>query len=158
FCIYRVASDMQRFPVTRQRTITLHLMGPEAISTYYTFDTIAETEDHPTVDEILDKFEQHFGAPASETYQRHLFFTTKQAGGQRFDDFATSLKKIREFCNFEQLNDSITRDAIVLGVRDTELKKRLLRTANLTLEACIDTARAHEKAEDQIVMMINIEL
>ncbi len=42
------------------------------------------------------------------------------------------------------------RDRIVIGVRDSALRARLLREKDLTLEKCIDTCRASEMTTQQL--------
>ena len=60
------------------------------------------------------------------TFLRHKFFTHRQVEGQLFDEFVTSLQKLSADCEFGDLNSSLIRDIIAVGVTSTQLRKCML--------------------------------
>ncbi len=55
---------------------------------------------------------------------------------------------------FADLTDSLIRDRIVCGIKDNNVRARLLREADLTLEKAIDTCRANEITSNQMKMLV----
>ena len=65
---------------------------------------------------------------------RHKFFTHRQVEGRSFDEFDTSLRKLSVDCEFGDLNSSLIRDIIVVGVTSYRLREHILREPSLSLE------------------------
>jgi hypothetical protein len=53
-------------------------------------------------------------------------------------------------CSFDHLEKSLIKDRLVLGVGDSGLKERLLRTQDLDLQKAYDICRAAESSRQQI--------
>ena len=52
---------------------------------------------------------------------------------------------LAQSCNFcNCLHDSLIRDRIVLGIKDSRARKRLLQQQQLTLQRCVDICKASE--------------
>jgi hypothetical protein len=64
-----------------------------------------------------------------------------QSSEETIDSYVTDLKHKAKDCEFGDLTDSLIRDRIVCGIRDDNVRARLLREADLTLEKAIDTCR-----------------
>ena len=73
-----------------------------------------------------------------------------QHDGETVDGFVTSLKTLADTCEFGELKDSLIRDRIILGIRDTGLKQRLLRDPELTLDKAVTLIRAATTASEQV--------
>lgn len=71
-----------------------------------------------------------------------MFFMRSQSSEETIDTYVTDLKHKAKDCEFGDLTDSLIRDIIVCGMRDDNVRARLLREADLTLEKEIDTRRA----------------
>ncbi|GBN97669.1 hypothetical protein AVEN_89840-1 [Araneus ventricosus] len=56
-------------------------------------------------------------------------------------------------CEFDEQENGLIRDHIVLGIRDSGLKESLLRESGLGFENAIETVRAAETSRDQIRSM-----
>ena len=56
-------------------------------------------------------------------------------------------------CNFGALESSLIRDRLVVGIRDDNLRKRLLQVAKLTLKGAIDICSSHETTGLQLKAM-----
>ena len=72
-------------------------------------------------------------------------FFCKQSEGWCFDDFVTELKKLSKECEFSNLQNSLIRDMIVIGVTDNHLKWRLPLESDLALDSALQLGHAYEE-------------
>ena len=73
------------------------------------------------------------------------FNSRDQKEGESIDAYVGALRTLAQKCNFcTCLHDSLIRDRIVLGVRESETRKRLLRQTKLTLHKCIEIVKSDE--------------
>ena len=126
----------------------LHVAGPEAIKIYNTFEYIEE-EDREDVNTLLNKFDEHFLPQKNLSYERHIFHTRVQQPGETIDEFVTDLKRKAATCDFEQLQDSLIKDRIIIGIKDVSLRTKLLEKRDLTLQQTIDVCRSAEVTNTQ---------
>ena len=107
-------------------------------------------EDH-TVDHIFEAFDNHFIGTTNETYGRYVCNKRDQKADESVEDYVATLRILATTCNFcECMGDSLLRDRIVLGIRDSSTRKRLLQEGDLTLKACIVMCRAAEATSQQL--------
>ena len=76
----------------------------------------------------------------------------KQRLEETLDDFLHSLKLLSKDCNFQNVSaneyrDQAIRDAIISGLLDPNIRKRLLENRNLDLQSTSDQARPMELAK-----------
>ena len=147
FDLYMEATALDTKPEARRIAVFLHTIGEEALEKYNTFNLSAD--DKKKFDAVAAAFENYCTPKANETVERHVFFTRVQQSGENFTNYLTDLKKLSATCGFGALQDSLIKDRIVCGMRDTELRNRLLREDDLNLEKCIKICRAVELAEIQ---------
>jgi len=100
--------------------------------------------------DIIKKFEEYCTSRKNIIYIKHAFFSIKQKDGQLFSDFVTSIKKQAMDCEFNELKDSLVRDVIVLGVKDSRLRERMLRESNLSLEKAIRLRHSAEETTKHV--------
>ena len=95
------------------------------------------------------------------------FYSRKQQPGEQFDSFYTSLKEIRNCCDFvstqmcstchgqtcqsfltqlTQLSQEVMRDRLVVGMNSKKTRHKLLATPDLTLQKAVEVCRAEEAA------------
>ena len=72
-------------------------------------------------------------------------FSRRQSEGQCFDNFVTKLKKLSKKCEFSDLQNSLIRDMIVIGITDNHLRQRLLREPDLT--SALKLGHAYEETK-----------
>ncbi|GFN74652.1 Pol polyprotein [Plakobranchus ocellatus] len=152
FQLYLEASELNKKPKKQQKAILLHIIGPDALELFNTF-TFSEEEDIDDIRVIMQKFEEHCKPKRNLIYDRHQFLTKQQQEGESFDQFVTELKRLSADCEFRELKDSLIRDRIVCGIRSAQLKERMLRDSDLTLDKAITLGRAEEKAKQQLAEM-----
>ena len=72
------------------------------------------------------------------------------------DLYVTALRKLANTCNFGTIENSLIRDRLV-GIRDNQIRKRLLQVSKLTLKYAIDISRSHETTSLQLKAMTQEE-
>ena len=126
----------------------LHTIGDNALKIYNGF-TFPNGE-NITVADIIAKFDTFAVGETNETYERFLFNNRNQLDCESFETFLAAIRSLVKTCNYcENCIDSILRDRIVLGIRDTTTQTALLKERNFTLQTCIDTCKAAENAVAQ---------
>ena len=90
-------------------------------------------------------------------YERYVFHTRVQGEGETIHSFTTDLRLKSQSCEFGSLQDSVIRDRVVVGIRDSKIKERLLRDSELTLERAIDICKANEAAQAQMKVLTGAE-
>ena len=98
-----------------------------------------------TLSKIVEKFDEFAIGEVNETYERN------QGQDESIDAYVACLRSLAQTCGFcECLADSLLRDRIVLGVKNNNLRKRLLQERKLDLKKCIDICRSSEAASSQL--------
>ncbi|KAJ3634375.1 hypothetical protein MTP99_011256 [Tenebrio molitor] len=69
------------------------------------------------------------------------------------DEYVTQLKQLSEHCEFGTLSESLIKDRLVLGIRDKNVKDRLLRTKNLDLVKAVEICKAAEITNKQMEIL-----
>ncbi len=115
-------------------------MSMEALKLYNQLD-LPET---PTLKDIIEKMDAQLISEINETYERYCFNMRSQHPDEPFDTFVADLKELAKTCNFKDLNDSLIRDRIVMGIHNKETRKQLLAVKKLTLADSIDMCKAAE--------------
>ena len=98
-------------------------------------------EEKKTYDTVVAKFQGHFVKKRNVIFERAKFNQCKQEEGESVDNFVTALYCLSEHCQYGGLRDEMTRDRIVVGLRDSSLSEKLQLEAHLTLEKAITSAR-----------------
>ncbi|XP_060070555.1 uncharacterized protein K02A2.6-like [Ylistrum balloti] len=125
-----------------------YILGSEGREIYKTLKWDVD-EKEITVNIALEKFENYCKPKKNETVERFKFNVRKQ-GDETTDKFITDIKTLSKSCNFGELCDSLIRDKIVCGIRDTQLRERLLRTADLTLDKAEALCRTSEITKQSV--------
>lgn len=129
----------------------LHVAGEEAIKVNNTFVFRDDEKDKIAV--LKKKFQDYCEPRKNLTYLRHMFFTRAQGPTETIDAFVTELKSKAKDCEFGDLHDSLIRDRIVCGIREDNVRGRLLREADLTLDKAIDVCRASGITSSQVKVL-----
>ena len=130
-----------------QCSTLLTVAGEEALEIFNTFGL---TDEHKVkIDVVIKKFEEYCTPKRSVTYERHVFNTRAQGATEGIDVYVTELRKLARNCEFGELHDSIIRDRIVCGIRSNEVRKRLLREKDLSLERAVKMCKSSEITENQ---------
>ncbi|KAE9535927.1 hypothetical protein AGLY_007828, partial [Aphis glycines] len=134
----------------RKINILFNLIGPAGIKVYKNFTK----KKNETFEEVVSNFKKYCEPRKNIIFQRFKFASCVQLEGQGFDDFVTELKKLASTCSFKE-EDNMVRDRIVFGIRNTELKDRLINVDNLTLDKAEEMCRTSEATKKELREMEN---
>ena len=130
-------------------SIFLPCIGHKGREIYNAF--IFEPKEHSmNFTKIIEKFDEYCLPRKNITFLRHRFFTHRQVEGQSFDEFVTSLRKLSADCEFGDLNSSLTRDIIVVGVTSNRLRACMQREPSLSLEQAIRLRQSAEETQKHV--------
>lgn len=110
-------------------------------------------EDKQKYDQVLKKFEQYCQPKTNIVFERYKFFSCAQKEGQNIDSYVTELKTLASTCEFNEQESSLIRDRIVIGIRDSGMKERLLREPVLCVNKATEIVRAAETSKEQLRTM-----
>lgn len=95
----------------------------------------ADETEQKTLSEIIEKFDKFAMGEVNETYERYVFNGRNQGQDKSIDAYIAALRSLAKTCGFcECLADSLLSDRIVFGVKNNNLRKRLLQERNLDLK------------------------
>jgi len=128
----------------KRAAVFLACLGSAAHAIFRTFKL--EDDDRGNIDKIKEQFDKHWLGEVNVTYERYVFHQRVQQPGETIEDFAAAadLRKLAKSCAFEQLEDSLIRDRIIISIRDDPTRRRLLQQKNVTLSDAIDACKASE--------------
>lgn len=124
---YFVISRLDRESSQYQLAMFKHTIGDEALKVIKTF-SYTEGEDSNNWRVVMAKMEKHCIGEVNEIYERYCFNKRDKLSTESVDCFVAELKTLAKTCNFcDCLRDSLIRDRIVLGIKDEQTTKKLLR-------------------------------
>ena len=143
---YKVVTKLDDQAVEYQCSMLRYTFSEETRKIYDTLGLTGDEEKDPKV--ILEKLESFAKGTVNVRMERHAFNTRNQEEGELFDDFLTEIKILSKNCAFcDTCYDGLIRDRIVAGIRDRQLRQKLLADDKLDLKKAEDTCRAKEKAK-----------
>ena len=147
---YFVISRLDRETPEFQLAMFKHTIGDDALKVIKTFN-YAEGENSSDWRVVMGKMEKHCIGEVNEIYERYCFNMRDKLPTESVDSFVAELRNLAKTCNFcDCLRDSLICDRIVLGIKNEQTTKKLLRMRDLTLNRCIDVCRSEEVAELQM--------
>ena len=126
----------------------LHAAGVHAAHVLEVHFHIDASADTTTVDVLLARLEAYYRANESVTVDGVRFAERVQAAGETFDDFRFALAELAkdaELCT--HCGDRRMLEQLIVGLRDKEARRELLRLKAPTLEDVVDLCRSYEAAE-----------
>ncbi|XP_055596439.1 uncharacterized protein LOC129746663 isoform X2 [Uranotaenia lowii] len=104
-----------------------------------------------TYEEIVEKLKTRYDKVPSLRVQRYQFTHRVQQPGESLEDFLLSLKMQASFCNLS--DNELMLDRMVGGIRNENLKIRLLNEPDLTVEKAENIILTWEMAANSMAMM-----
>ena len=135
-----IAADVK---VKRQRALLLHYSGE---SLYEIYEILPYTgEDFKT---FKDKFGKYFEPKKNKEYEIYKFRQARQNADETVDEYHTGLRQLSRNCEFHNVYGEI-KSQMIQCCASSRLRKKQLKTADISLEQLLDDARALEISEDQ---------
>lgn len=133
FQIYFEATDADQKDEKLQCSISLHVVGEEALEDFNTFVfSEAQGESKHTLASLYDK--KYCNPLKNVTFEIHKFFTRAQGTEKTVDQYVTDLKIKARTCEFGEICESLIKDRIVCGITSDQVRERLSRDSELTLK------------------------
>eukprot|EP00057_Strongylocentrotus_purpuratus_P007672 XP_011662146.1 PREDICTED: uncharacterized protein K02A2.6-like [Strongylocentrotus purpuratus] len=151
---YRIITELHAKTKEYQRAVFLNTAGPEALRVFnsLTFNALADgtREDEYDITLIMKKLTDVIVGERNETYERYVFNKREQKETENIDTYVNNLREMVKSCNFGELQESLLRDRVVLGIRDHGTRRLLLQKRKLTLSQAIDICRSAEATASQL--------
>ena len=149
---YEISSGLNEYPTERRTTTLLTCFSSSALKVFNSL-TFTSENDKKDIHIVLAKMDEACRGETNTTYERYLFNTRAQGQTECIDNFYSSLREMSLNCDFGALADSLIRDRIVVGIRDSASRKRLLYEKDLSLTKCLDIARSFEATQVRLASM-----
>ena len=101
----------------------------------------------------MKKLREHIIGESNLIYDRFKFNVRAQKEDENFDAYLTDITQMAKACKYKDLEDELTRDRIVVGIKDNNVRKILLQKRDLKLSETIDICRAAETTKQQLANM-----
>jgi len=82
--------------------------------------------------------------------ERYKFKERKQGSEETISQFVTALKKLSQYCEFGNNLDDSLRDQVVYGIRDNNIKKRLMSEPELTFKKSVTFCLSMEAVNNDV--------
>ena len=146
FILYVTASGIKHN--IQKLALLLHLGGKDLRDIYHPLK-----EEGDTYDSVVTKLDEHFKDRVNVIYERYVFKSTKQFEGESTMNFITRLRKMGESCKYAERLDEEIRDQFIFNCYDDNLRKKLLRQHDLTLQKLSEISLIEEQADKQAAEM-----
>ena len=133
------------------KALLLHTAGLGMQQIYYTL--VNESNDKNNFNAIAAILDNYFVPKANVHFERHKFQQLTQTREKTIDEFVCRLRQGVATCEFGDSVHERIHDQIISKCYSHEVKRKLLEKDALTLDAAINTARAHEKVHHQLQAM-----
>ena len=135
---YVLATELNAKDESIQVATLLTIIGEDAREVFSTFSW-TDAKNAQKIDCVVRKFREYCQPTKNIPFERYLFNQREQEMDESYDHYRTSLRKLAENCDFENITpNEILRDRLIFGIRDSKVRERLLRELNLTLENTTD--------------------
>ncbi|KAG8174306.1 hypothetical protein JTE90_010933 [Oedothorax gibbosus] len=151
FTFYLEATEKTSKPDKTKVALLLGIMGEDCIEIYNNFKL--SDEDSQKFDTVIDRFDKHFAPSTNTVIARYKFFNCRQQPSESIDSFINNLKTLAKDCKFEDQEESLVRDLLIMGIKDVNVKEKLLIDSELNLDKAINYCRAKETSQNEIKLM-----
>ena len=103
-----------------------------------------------TLQELIQLVKDHLMPRPSIIVQRFHFNARNQNETETVSQYVAELRRLAEHCDFDATLETMLRDRLVCGLRDTKTQRRLLTESQLTFTKALEIAQAQELAEKSV--------
>jgi len=139
--LFEAATQRDGLPDKVRINTLLYVMGNNAVDIYQSFKLSSEGN---TYTNVKQKFKEHFKGKVALVFERTQFVRRLQQEKEGVMSFIEDLQKRADICSFGDLRDQMVHTQIVAGLRDSQLRRRLMANDNLTLDQVIAEAKSAE--------------
>ena len=121
----------------KQIAVLLTVIGSETYSLLRNLLSPERPSTKSFVD-IVNVLKHHLNPKPIVIAERYKFYERKQHGDEQLSDYIAQLRKLTEYCEFDNFLEQALRDKFVCGLYNTNLRKRLLAERYLTLQKALE--------------------
>ncbi|CAB3227362.1 unnamed protein product [Arctia plantaginis] len=146
---YELATDLDKKEDKKRAAVFKTVIGAEGVRLLRQIGA----DEITSLDDIIKRLDAEIIPQKNIIYERYVFFSTVQDEQMDYTNFIRILKERSISCEFKDLKDEMIRDRFVVGMKDNDFRKRLLRQRDLTLQKVIDEAMTVQETEKQLQKM-----
>lgn len=144
---YAAATSLAAQPENIQIAVFMSTLGSEAVKEYNSLKlSPAESQ---KLDSIKSALRSRFAPTRNFRFERYLFNKITQSSEEKFDSFLTRVMSRAKKCNFGDLLDDLIVDRIIFGIKDDQLRTKLLDIDPLSLFKTTTLCRSAESCKEQ---------
>ncbi|GFR70874.1 Gag polyprotein [Elysia marginata] len=102
---------------------------------------------------LFETFEAYCKPKHNVIMERYKFNSRIQQENESLDEFPTDLKKLAPMCEYNNLQQEMVRDRLVVEIRKPAVKERLLREPELPLKSAILIFTADQEPQKGLTLM-----
>ena len=135
----------------KRRVLLLHLAGPgiREIFRIIPVKTKGDAEDYM---KAMESLTVHFELKKNIPMTRQNFLAVKPTPCERIYNFVTRLSTLSAHCEYREEKDNMTREQVLIHIKDKNLRAKLFCADNLTLTKLFIASRYHDKEALTLVL------
>src|SRR6266536_6566070 len=110
---YELATDLSGEAKEKRTAILLSCIGSDAYDVFQQM-VFADESDRSDIDQVIKAFDDYCIGETNVTYERYLLNRRIQETNESFDSFLTDLRRLVKSCAYDELEESILKDRIVI--------------------------------------------
>lgn len=129
----------------KRKSILLSVIGGDTYSLLRTLCAPTRPGEK-SFDDLITILRNHFSPTPSAIVCRFKFHTRVRQTGESVASYMSELRKLAEYCNFDNYLTDMLRDRLVCGIADERVQRLLLTEKDLTLDKAYTICLAEEVA------------
>ncbi|XP_052562525.1 uncharacterized protein K02A2.6-like [Culex pipiens pallens] len=144
---YALATELSKKGNDLQIATFMAVVGAEAVMM---IDDLALTEaQQATPTDILQAVEEHLVPARDVRLERADFNTMVQQDGEKIEDFVKRMrKKVKKCGHTPAQQEEMVKDRLIVGISDHQMRKKLLKAGNLTVDQMVVKVKESQDIED----------
>lgn len=157
FLNYIEANDLEKATEKRKIALFLLMCGSELKTKFGSFSIDSNDAEQYKLELVIKKFDDAFEKCSNEVFASYQFWNPglKQDDGETFDSFYKKVRDAAVDCKFGAALSRNIRDKLVIGIRNTALRERLLREKDLNEGTVVEQCHIVEQSQLQSQFMSN---
>ena len=144
--------NVQEEDVATRKRLILHFMGLDTYKILYKLAKPKQPEE-VTYEEIVKLLKEYFNPARDEVYEQYKFTERKQKEGESIAEYCAEIQLMADSCGFGVIKDSMLRNRLITGIRDTRLREKMLNIKPKTFEEAASIAKTSEITKEELKLL-----
>ena len=141
--LYLVANDV---PAEKKVPVLLSAIGAKTYALLRSLVTPTAPKDK-SFEEIADVLKAHFEPKPIRAAERYYFRRRLQAPGESIAEYVAELRRLSTHCRFDGYLEDELCDQLVCGLRNENIRTKLLTIEDLTFKKAFELSQSYESAK-----------